>query len=380
MVLLLVTFMALLSLFMSSGGTRESTSFRTVLWPAPGRRDDEDFSFSRIPFKTKEAITLGTWRYGRQPISRPVAPIPREVLAARPPHVFHFCVIFSRPQEFGLLRDGLGAAFDLISELHYITWEWYSGESHMTSAECLAADYIWSRDGFYGPIDKWVRKTLGHVRHKIAMQETSITMPNREALLWYHAVFYETEWFRNRPQYKALLDLHPRMYQAFGVNTAIFRPREPTGMGTPQSKLFDYMYAGQIDDVLKRVLRITEKSGRRLVVGNTGRQSTVDALRAAGVEVIAEQAAYEDLAALMRMSKIVFVPTADWGGGERLLLEARACGTAVEYAEDNGKLKHLMELPVPNHCLFAQQLLRGFANATGNVVLGIESISDRCDV
>jgi hypothetical protein len=44
-------------------------------------------------------------------------------------------------------------------------------------------------------------------------------------------------------------------------------------------------------------------------------------------------------------------------GGERALLEARACGAQVEVAEDNPKLQYLLRLsPVPDHHKYAKQV------------------------
>ena len=51
------------------------------------------------------------------------------------------------------------------------------------------------------------------------------------------------------------------------------------------------------------------------------------------------------------------------GGGERSLLEARACGTAVEVEEDNPKLIALRDGPMLDHHLYADQLLAGIRSA-----------------
>jgi hypothetical protein len=67
-----------------------------------------------------------------------------------------------------------------------------------------------------------------------------------------------------------------------------------------------------------------------------------------------------ELAALYRSTRLVVFPMATIGGGERALLEARACGATVQVAEDNPKLQHLLRVsPVPDHETYARQLLAG---------------------
>ena len=66
-----------------------------------------------------------------------------------------------------------------------------------------------------------------------------------------------------------------------------------------------------------------------------------------------------DMMALVASSSNVLVPD-DWrGGGERAVLEARACGVTVLVAEDNPKLQSLREGPLYTTLYYAGQLELG---------------------
>ena len=53
------------------------------------------------------------------------------------------------------------------------------------------------------------------------------------------------------------------------------------------------------------------------------------------------------------------------GGGERVVLESRACGTAVLVEPDNPKLSELLELPLENYSLEAYA--RGIATVVHSI-------------
>ena len=318
-------------------------------------------------------------QYGRQPTNpEAVRGIPADLLSSRDRSTcFHFCIIFARYALNGIWQDGFGAATELLSEHHFITWEWVVDRRHVTSAECLAADYLWVKSDFSWFLDEWARASLGAVQHKVSLLQSGITPPNAGWATWYHSVFYETAWFKETFGWKFVGQ--PRHYQAFGISTRIMHP----GVAPldEESKPFEYVFVGHISDALKRVRKLEDMPGRRLAIGHVdaGDMEVVKQLRAHGVDVVAGQMSYDDLATILRLSRTVLLPMAVWGGGERALLEARACGAAVEISTDNPKLKSLLELPVvPNECLYAQQLLRGFAAATQREVVGVDGLSAHC--
>ena len=84
-------------------------------------------------------------------------------------------------------------------------------------------------------------------------------------------------------------------------------------------------------------------------------QNRVDA----GVQVHPE-VSQEKLAAMINAAHEVHVPSTLDGGGERAVLEAKACGTAVRIEDDNPKLQQLIEEdPAPSHLQYADSIRAG---------------------
>ena len=128
-------------------------------------------------------------------------------------------------------------------------------------------------------------------------------------------------------------------------------------------KTVDYLYVGAFADHAghKRPELLAEKRGRRVAVGKGGTAEAAEVqrrLRAAGVEV-RKQVAYSELPALLASAHTVLIPDDDQGGGERLVLEARAAGTRVELAPDNHKLRELLGGPLLDQRHYAAQLCAG---------------------
>ena len=63
------------------------------------------------------------------------------------------------------------------------------------------------------------------------------------------------------------------------------------------------------------------------------------------------------VAAIYNDARGVFVPCELQGGGERAVLEGRACGCDVEIADDNPKLASLLDCPIWSHEEYAARLL-----------------------
>lgn len=93
----------------------------------------------------------------------------------------------------------------------------------------------------------------------------------------------------------------------------------------------------------KKHWEILKKTGKRLAIGEMkpdceGCQQIVDHLRGQGVAV-SNMVPPHQLAEIYRSARLVIFPMDVVGGGERALLEARACGAQVEVTEDNPKLQ-----------------------------------------
>jgi glycosyltransferase involved in cell wall biosynthesis len=177
--------------------------------------------------------------------------------------------------------------------------------------------------------------------------------PRPWRMRFYDALFYETRWYAPR------LKWHRRRIHAFGVDTTVMRPDaavEPD---------IDWLSVGALRPY-KRHEALLEKDGRRVVLGDlTGADAEILArLQAGGVEV-RDFLPYEQLAAHYRRARHVLVAATLAGGGERSVLEARACGAAVEVLDDNPKLRELVEEPeVWDHEYYARQLAGGIERIT----------------
>ena len=184
---------------------------------------------------------------------------------------------------------------------------------------------------------------------------------------FYDALYYETPWYGAA----FLQGRHPRIFHAFGVDADAVAElcgaaRDRRGRTAPA---YDAVFVGAFADHagFKRPTAIAGLGGRRLAIGkirdNAGgvseeARAVVDALTAAGVEV-RDQIPWTDLFSILADASVVLVPD-DWrGGGERAVLEARACGVAVEVLADNPKLRALGAGPVYTPLYYAGALEAG---------------------
>lgn len=174
-----------------------------------------------------------------------------------------------------------------------------------------------------------------------------------EGALNYDVLFYETKWYR--PQ----IDFHPNIVQAFGVNTDIF-----SEIDIPTPIVWDYIGVGALAK-WKRWEKMIDKPGNKLVVGEyqlgneaESSQIAVDLLK--GGVMISPLVNPYDLAMLYHYSRASYVSADLYGGGERTVLESRACGLDVIIEDDNPKLKEVLDWnPIPDHHWYAAQLKKG---------------------
>lgn len=239
-------------------------------------------------------------------------------------------------------QDGLCAALDLLEEEGY---EIERINLHDGKKANINVDNVvvgWG--AFGGPVDTFCKE-----------------LPNRKALCiagvteepnWstvYDVVFYETEWFG-----KALK--HPNKIKAFGINTDIYRE-------VSMPKMWDTITVGAFA-LWKRQDKLIGKEGRRVAIGEVQEDnlresmSIVWALLKDGI-MVSPMVEPEVLSLMYNSSFSCYIPADIYGGGERAVLEARACGLPVTVENDNPKLKELLYGPVYSHKDYAKQLKKG---------------------
>ena len=194
--------------------------------------------------------------------------------------------------------------------------------------------------------------------------------PSRlEALRFYDVLYYETHWYA-----KTFLstERHPRKFHAFGADVDAMRDHCRRAR-TIAKKSYDWLFVGAFADHagFKRPELIGHRQGRRLAVGklrdnslegpnvSTAAAAVVDALRTLGVDVRPPVPWGFPLASLLVDTYHVLVPDHTFGGGERLVLEARACDTDVAIEPDNPKLDDLQNGPLYSPLYYAGQLEKG---------------------
>jgi hypothetical protein len=171
----------------------------------------------------------------------------------------------------------------------------------------------------------------------------------------YDVIFYECEWARRWLEQQGVI---AHLIHAFGVNTEIFN----TSDGSPGMCL-DYLSVGSFSDWKGHNL-LLDKQGLRLAVGQVQMDNLsesmgiVSELIMGGVGVMGMVQPHK-LRVLYQSSSVVLIGANDLGGGERAVLEARACGSAVELSSGNTKLPELLTSPIWDHHYYSKQIKKG---------------------
>lgn len=204
-------------------------------------------------------------------------------------------------------------------------------------------DFALGWGAFESPVDTYLQS----LNMKRGLCIGGVVEPSKQS---YNVVFYETNWFE--PFIKDFNRVH-----AFGINETIFKPL-PVGL-----KLWDHISVGAFAS-WKRLHLTALKEGNNLVIGEIQKDNLEESMPIAeylvehGVSVMGMRDAYT-LAVLYNLSRKAYIPATVYGGGERAVLEARACGIGVEVESDNPKLQELTTSPIYDSIYYANQLKKG---------------------
>jgi len=230
------------------------------------------------------------------------------------------------------------------------------GPGEHTLPNPLEYDFILGWGAFGSSVDKWIQANEKRVKSGLCIAGNATPPDGANS---YDVLFYETKWYRSQ------ISWHPHIVHAFGVNTDLYSP--PT---IPTPVVWDYIGVGAFAS-WKRWDKMADKPGCQLVVGeyqlNNESESLgiVRHLVRSGV-MVSGQVSPLDLVNLYYWSRKLYMPADINGGGERAILEAKACGLPVEIEGDNPKLQELVDLDtVPNHLYYAAQLKRGIMSCLG---------------
>lgn len=238
-------------------------------------------------------------------------------------------------------RDGLAAALDLLEEEGY---EIERINLQDGKPKVCTNNVVIGWGAFRSPVDNYCKD----LPNRKALCIAGVTEEPSHSRL-YDVVFYETDWFGKTLR-------HPNKIKAFGINTDIYRE-------VSMPKMWDTITVGAFA-LWKRQDKLLGLDGRRIAVGEVQEDnlresmSIVWSLLKDGV-MVSPMVEPETLSLMYNSSFSCYIPADIYGGGERAVLEARACGLPVTVESDNPKLKELVYGPVYSHKDYAEQLKKG---------------------
>jgi len=185
----------------------------------------------------------------------------------------------------------------------------------------------------------------------------------------YDVVFYENNWaleWLKSPQVSRVFKNEPALVHAFGVNTNIFKPDDALKYGA-NAPVLDYLSVGSFS-YWKRHQNLIQKKGVRLAVGQVQKNNLVESVDIMGQLMLNGVGVMDSiepckLQALYNLANVVYIGAELMGGGERAVLEARACGRNVEIEKDNLKLAELLHSPIWDEEYYAYSLREAITSA-----------------
>lgn len=265
--------------------------------------------------------------------------------------------VYHHPEPYSW-RDGLWAALRLLEndfEISRVNLAFH--EKIPEHNEILLA---WG--AFESPAERAGREVKAKVK---ALQIGGTAQPPLSIHAW-DVVFPETNWHLNVLRETG----HKKLFRAFGTNMNIYKP-----LSFSLPKIFSWISVGAFarwkrHHLLAKMADTVVSSKRCLVIGEiqqqgSGRSDSEDIIRVLlelGL-MISPFVEPEKLAELYNLSAGCYIGAGLHGGGERSVLEAKACGVPVVVELDNPKLIELAAEPeVLSHIDFARSLKIGIAS------------------
>jgi len=259
-----------------------------------------------------------------------------------------------------LWRDGLWAALNLLEkdgfEIDKLNLQNKEEEGKVIGYKSYDITLGWG--AFNSSVDNLLLNLSPTLSGKKSLCLGGYALPKPGRTIDYDVLFYETDWTMS---WLAGLPIKSEAIHAFGVNTDIYRPM-PDAI-----KIWDWVSVGAFA-LWKRHYLLREKGGYRMAIGEIQKENYPESLSIIG-DLLKHEIAVSDMQDAETLAKIynsaysVYIPAELMGGGERAVLEARACGIPVEVEYDNPKLQELVKGPVWDHYYYFDQLKKGILAA-----------------
>lgn len=235
------------------------------------------------------------------------------------------------------IDDGLHAALRILQSDFEITF------AHVDRPVFTDYDFVLAQGSFTSKVHQVACELPG----KKGLLIAGTADPNNEDK--YGVIWYENDWYKPKLT-------HKNIYHGFGVNTDVFKC-----LSLP--KMWDFVSVGSFS-LWKRHEKLLDKDGLRLAIGQIQQNNLTESMLIIaqllqGGVMVSDMVASKELCAIYNLADTVYIPAQINGGGERAVLEGRACGSKVLIEKDNPKLREYMTCPIYDHVYFAQQLKKG---------------------
>lgn len=258
------------------------------------------------------------------------------------------------------VKDGLWAALNLLEKksfnirrinIHNLITP---GKEIEKILSVFNPDFCLGQGAFDSMPDKILRGVCS--RKKIGLCLGGYKKPN--STVGYNIIFYECEW-----ALKWFYDIigaglyKGKLQHAFGINSNIYYYMPKV------EKIWDYLMVGSFS-LWKRHFLLKNKGGYRLAIGEIQKENISESIDIIGDLLldgiaVSDMVEPEKLALIYSASKNVYIPALEMGGGERSVLEARACSVPVSVEKDNLKLLELTKSPIWDESYYADKLEKG---------------------
>ena len=254
-----------------------------------------------------------------------------------------------------LWRDGLWAALRILEKDFEIDRHNLHEENYELVFDYEKYDFVLGWGAYGSPVDKALasikeNKKAKHLPVGLCMAGNASPVPTANID---DVIFYETEWVKDN----YLKPVDGKMVHAFGVNTDIYNKWEEAPI------IWDWLSVGSFS-YWKRQKKMIPKPGTKFIVGEIQRDNwqesfdIISDLLLAGVG-ISDMLYPTKLRNIYNCAETIYIPADINGGGERCVLEARACGRPVDIERDNPKLEELVNGPIFDSYYYAGQLKNG---------------------